>query len=96
MTTRNTLEDLSFAEMHLDYMARRSSSEKARAEAQTLTGVIRLLDHHRPAWREQLLVELSSRELYRQVQDMLVADLDYESLMNEYLAALVNVSKGKP
>jgi hypothetical protein len=90
--TPNTLEDISFAEMHMAYVAKRSPDEMMRAEAQTMLGIIRLLDYKRPSWRGQLLNELASKDVKREVADLLLRRLNVEQLMDDYFDSLINKS----
>lgn len=92
MSTSNTIEDLNFAEMHLDYAARRSPDQIVRAEAQTVLGIVRQLDHFRPKWKLQLLSELADRNITHELQSLLLVKLDSEDLMDRYLSLLVNIS----
>jgi len=71
MTTRNTLEDLKFAEMYVEFIARSHSDPVVRARGQLMLALIALLDQRRPMWRADLLNRLGSANVARTIEELL-------------------------
>lgn len=95
MTSRhpNTIEDIGFAILYLDYMSRRAIDAETRARSQVLLGLVRLLDSRYPGWKEAFLADLNERGETREIASLLTLEDDQtDRLFNDFLASL---TKGK-
>lgn len=86
MTTRNTIEDLAFAQMYLEFVAKRSMNGEARARASIVLALIRMLDTRYPTWKQQVLEELNANSVTKDISKMFsLPDAEVDSLFNKFL-----------
>lgn len=89
MTTKNTIEDLKFAEMYLDYVSRRAMKPEDQAKASLLLALIRLMDHRHPRWREVLIADLNEADITKPIQDLFkLPESDEDSVFTEFIQSL--------
>lgn len=89
MATRNTIEDLKFAEMYLDYVSRRSMKPEDQAKASLLLGIIRLMDTRHPTWREVLIADLADAGVTKPIQDLFkLPESAEDSVFNDFIRSL--------
>lgn len=70
MATKNTLQDVAFAEQYLEFVSRRGPTPEARARARVLLATIGILDIHHPTWRTDLIATLDAKDISREVERM--------------------------
>jgi hypothetical protein len=86
MTTRNTLEDLQFAEGYVDFVGRRAMDPMTRARARMLKAAITILDRHHPSWRKDLLTELDRLNCTREIKDIFpLPEIDENVLFDGFM-----------
>lgn len=89
MSTKNTIEDLQFAEMYLDYVARRSMSREERAKAALLLGIVMLMDVRYPGWRQVLIADLEDSGTTKPIQDLFkLPEPDKDSVFTDFIKSL--------
>lgn len=87
-------EDLGFARLYVDYIARRSSSPEERARAQILLGLITMLDQRFPGWQSVFLAELTERGNVPEVSDIFKLPQGAEDqLSDSFVANSLNNAK---
>lgn len=90
MPTKNTLDDLSFAEHFLEYTSRRSMSPQSRARARFIVALVRMLDLRNPGWREEYLKHLEATSVTKELKDIFELPTDSsEQLFDSFLASLI-------
>lgn len=70
MATKNTIEDLVFAQMYLEFVAKRSMSPEIRARASIVLALIRMLDAKYPEWKTNVLQELNDNSVTKDISKM--------------------------
>lgn len=86
IATKNSMQDLSFAEGYVDFMARRGTTPEQRARAQIVQATIVLLDRTHPGWRAELLTALNDAPVARDIADIFpIPDNVGNSLLNQYI-----------
>lgn len=90
MPTKNTLQDVAFAEAYLDFIARRGPTPEARARARVLKATIGMLDIHHPTWRSELIRTFEEQNISREVERMFpLPAIDSGALFTEFLNNVV-------
>lgn len=86
MTTRNTLEDVAFAENFLRFVADRNLNAETRARAKIIVGLIDYLDATDPDWRSALIAHFEKHDLTRITEDLFnLPALDVDSIFARFL-----------
>lgn len=94
MATKNTLQDIAFAEQYLEFVSRRGSSTESRARARVLLATIGMLDIHHPTWRSELIATLDAKGISREVEQMSpLPSIDSDALFSEFLRLVTNDGK---
>lgn len=70
MATKNTMEDLLFAEHFLEYTSIRSMNPKVRARARFVVALVKMLDQRNPGWRDDYLKHLDEQSLTKDIKEM--------------------------
>lgn len=70
MATKNTLNDIIFAESYVKFVASRSRNREARARAAILVATMKMLDVKFPTWREDLIAELDRTGQTRTTEEL--------------------------
>jgi hypothetical protein len=95
MTTKNTLEDLRFAEGYVDFVSRRAMDPVTRARAKMLQAAIAMLDRHHPTWRKDLLSELDKLNCTREIKDIFpLPDVDQQVLFDGFMKLVLPENTG--
>jgi hypothetical protein len=90
MSTKNTPEDLRFAEMYIDFVARKGMDPEARAKAKILQATITILDKRHPTWRAELLEELDRLDLTKTVDKMFpFPAIDHDKMFTDFMASIL-------
>lgn len=86
MSTRNTLNDIRFAEDYLKFVGNRGRSREGRARARVLLATIAMLDAKHPTWREELLVEFDRQDISREIDQLFsLPEIDIDSLFADFI-----------
>lgn len=90
MVTKATLEDLNFAEMYLEHVAKQQNPE-TRARAKILLATIAMLDAKHPTWRVELLTEMAARGIERSVEDIFpLPKVDDETMFTDFMTNVLS------
>lgn len=90
MVTKTTLEDLNFAEMYLEHVAKQRNPE-TRARARILLATIAMLDAKHPTWRVELLAEMAARGIERNVEDIFpLPKIDDETMFKDFMTNVLS------
>lgn len=93
-TTPNDLADVHFAELYIDYVARRHSNDVTRAKAKVLMATMAMLDTVHPTWRIDLVAELNRLGMRKEVDKIFtLPSVDPDSLFSKFL---LSVTESKP
>lgn len=91
MATRNSMEDLIFAEQWVTYVARSHFSKEVRARAAIVQATIKMLDVRHPTWRDELLIELEKTGVARPIDKIIpLADVDDSLLFQQFIKQVVS------
>lgn len=94
MATKNTLEDLSFAEMYLEFLSRKELKPEVRVRAKLLLATIQMLDIKHPTWRTELLEELDRSDTTRAIEKMFpLPVVDDDRLFSEFMSTVLSPDK---
>lgn len=86
MATKNTIEDLVFAQMYLEFVAKRSMSPEIRARASIVLALIKMLDAQYPEWKTNVLQELSDNSVTKDISKMFeLPQLETDSLFEKFI-----------
>lgn len=89
MATKNTIEDLAFAEMYLDFVSRRSMNSEARARASIVLALIKMLDAKYPDWKVHILKELNDNSVTKDISKMFeLPDSEMEHLFDKFISQI--------
>lgn len=90
MVTKTTLEDLNFAEMYLEHVAKQRNPE-TRARARILLATIAMLDAKHPTWRVELLAEMATRGIEHDVEDIFpLPKIDDETMFKDFMTNVLS------
>lgn len=91
MSTKNTIEDIRFAEQYVEYLSRHGKTAMVRARAKVLLATIAILRASNVTWREDLLAELDRQNVSREVEDLFpLPDTDTDSLFGAFIENVTN------
>lgn len=94
MPTKNTEEDIIFAQQWLSFLARRHRDAEVRARAKIILATIEMLDVRHPTWRDELLAELSRRGLTVEIDKMFpLADVDDNMMFKQFMRTIITAAK---
>ena len=86
MTTKNTIEDLVFAQMYLEFVAKRSMNPDVRARASIVLALIRMLHAKYPGWEMNVLQELNDNSVTKDISKMFeLPQMETDSLFEKFI-----------
>lgn len=86
MATKNTIEDLAFAQMYLEFVAKRSMNPETRARAAIVIALIKMLDAKYPDWKQNVLDELNANSVTKDISKMFeLPELETDSLFEKFI-----------
>lgn len=86
MATKNTVEDLAFAQMYLEFVAKRSMNSETRARASIVLALIKMLDAKYPDWKQHVLEELEANSVTKDISKMFeLPDVEVDSLFDKFI-----------
>lgn len=86
MATKNTVEDLAFAQMYLEFVAKRSMNSETRARASIVLALIKMLDAKHPDWKQHVLEELEVNSVTKDISKMFkLPDVEVDSLFDKFI-----------
>lgn len=86
MGTKNTIEDLAFAQMYLEFVAKRSMNAETRARAAIVLALIKMLDAKYPVWKQSVLEELNANSVTKDIAKMFeLPDFEADSLFEKFI-----------
>lgn len=86
MATKNTIEDLAFAQMYLEFVAKRSMNPETRARAAIVVALIKMLDEKDPDWKQNVLDELNANSVTKDISKMFeLPELETDSLFEKFI-----------
>lgn len=86
MATKNTIEDLAFAQMYLEFVAKRSMNPETRARAAIVVALIKMLDEKYPDWKQNVLDELNANSVTKDISKMFeLPELETDSLFEKFI-----------
>lgn len=96
MSTKNTIQDIQFAEQYVEYLSRHGKSAIIRARAKVLLATISVLRASNVTWREDLLAEMDRQNISREVEDLFpLPDTDTDSLFGAFIESVTNAKGSK-
>lgn len=88
--TRNTEDDLAFAEQWVTYVSRNHFNAEVRARALIVQATIAMLNVRHPTWRKELLEELNKQGVARPIDKILpLADVDDKTMFRQFIKQVV-------
>lgn len=86
MATKNTIEDLVFAQMYLEFVAKRSMNPEVRARASIVLALIRMLDAKYPDWKTSVSEELNANSVTKDISKMFeLPESETDSLFEKFI-----------